>query len=129
MAGYLKYLIHAGIGLALALVVASLRGLFQAENAAMVLFALSDGFFVAGALLLGFGGLRWTYNGGVMDGLGFAWKTFLARLRRDYEKNRVTFAQYRQEREQKYATPKWLLLTGLTHLAIAALLLAVYSAV
>lgn len=126
MAGHWKYLIHVGIGLVLAFLIAALRGLFSAAEASAVMMALCDGFFVAGALLLGWGGLRWTYNGGAMDGLGFAFKTFVARLRRDFEENRPTFAKYRQEREAKALSPKWLLLSGLTHLGIAAILMAVY---
>lgn len=124
-----KFLLGAGAGLVLAFLVCWARGLFWLEEASEVFACLSDGFFVTAALLLGAGGLQWTYNGGVMDGLNFTAKVGIARMRRDYETARMSFADYRQEREKKATSPKWLLLAGTFHLILAFLFLVIYSRV
>lgn len=126
MKGIWKFLIFLVIGLVLALGVAFNRGLAGAEDTAGALIALCDGFFVAGALLFGIGALQWTYNGGVMDGLTFTFKTAVARIRKHYEEDKKSFADYRAEREEKSVSPKWMLLAGLAHLAAAAALLMAY---
>lgn len=124
-----KYLIDLGIGLLLALGLCAALGLFAAETAPDVLRILSDGFFVPGAIFLCLGGLTFTRNGGVMDGLGFTFKTALARIRSDYETAHMTFAEYRAERESKATSPMPSVLAGLTHLAIALILFWIYSGI
>ncbi|MDO5400599.1 MAG: DUF3899 domain-containing protein [Eubacteriales bacterium] len=123
-----KLLLELAFGLVMALIVWTIQGLFTAQSAAEAVMYLCDGFFAAGALQLGWGGLRWTYNGGVMDGLGFTLKLGLARIRRSYEQDRFTFAQYRADRESKAKSPKYLLLSGLVYLALAFIFFGIYSA-
>lgn len=121
-----KFLLNVAIGLGLAMLVSASRGVFSAETSAEACMYLSDGFFVAGAILFGWGCLRWTYNGGVMDGLTFTFKLAVARIRREYEEDRKTFGEYREEREKKSLSPKYLLLSGLVHLAIALIFFGLY---
>lgn len=123
-----KVLIRTAAGFVIAFLVWYVTGLFQAEGLKDILRILSDGFFVAAALLLGSGGLVWTYNGGVMDGLGFSFKTLLDRMRGDYHERRQTFMEYRENREAKASSPKYLLLSGLVHLVLAILAVLVYMA-
>lgn len=125
--GLVKFLVNAAVGLVVAALVSWSRGLFQAEDAAMVFSALCDGFFMAAALLLAGGGLTWCVNGGVMDGLSYTAKTAIARVRRDFEQSKKSFADYREEREKKATSPKWMLLAGLAHLAIAFAFMALYT--
>ena len=122
-----KFLVTTGIGIVLAMLVAWGQGLFGAATAVDVCRILSDGFFVAGALLLAAGGLIWTSNGGVFDGLGFTFKTLFARVRSDYEHNRMTYAEYREAREKKNTSPKHMLLAGVVHAGIALIFMFVYS--
>ena len=122
-----KFLIESGVGLAVALVLAWLMGLFGADSAADTLRILSDAFFVAAAVFLVTGGLTFTANGGVMDGLGFAFKTGIARIKRDFETAKVSFADYREERARKAKSPAGTLLAGLLLLVIALVMLALYS--
>ena len=122
-----KFLIDTGIGFVLAALICLSQGLFRATAPVDTFRILCDGFFAAGALLLFLGLLQWTKNGGVMDGLGFAFKTGFARIKRDFETAKLTFADYQRSRAQKATTPKYLLLAGLTHLVIAIALYAVYS--
>ena len=124
-----KFLIDLGIGLVLAVALAFLMGISQGEGAADVLRILSDAFFVSAAAFLVVGGITFTVNGGVMDGLGFATKTGIARIRRDFETSKQTFAEYREERESKAKSPKSSLLAGAVLLMIALGLLMAYDLV
>ena len=121
-----KFLVDGIIGLLAAIAVWAIEGLLQAASARDVLRILSDGFFVAGIMFLAMGGLTWTFNGGVVDGLGFSFKTGIARMRSDYDTARMTFAEYREERRKKASSPKPMLLAGLLHTGIALVLFLVY---
>ena len=124
-----KFLIDLGIGLVMAVALAFLMGVARAEGAADVLRILSDAFFVSAAAFLVVGGITFTVNGGVMDGLGFATKTGIARIRRDFETSKQSFAEYREERESKAKSPKASLLAGVVLLMIALGLLMAYDLV
>lgn len=122
-----KFLISLAVGLVLSLVLACIFGIFKAESSADVLRILSDGFFVAAAGYLVTGGITFTVNGGAMDGLGFAAKTGMARIKRDFEESKVSFAQYREERQRKAKSPAATLLAGAVLLVIAIALVTMYS--
>lgn len=122
-----KFLVDSCIALVIAVVVWLIEGLFQAGTVQDVFRILSDGFFVAGIAFLAMGGLTWTFNGGVMDGLGFSFKIGIARMRSDYDTARMTFGEYREEREKKKSSPKPMLLAGLIYLAVALVLFLVYQ--
>lgn len=124
-----KFLIDLGIGLVLAVALSFLMGVAQGEGAADVLRILSDAFFVSAAAFLVTGGITFTVNGGVMDGLGFATKTGIARIKRDFETSKQSFTQYREERESKAKSPAASLLAGAVLLVIALILLMVYNSV
>jgi len=121
-----KFLVYTGIGFVAAFLVMWRQDIFHAETAQDVFRFISDGFFVSGALLFLIGGFTWTYNGGALDGLGFSFKQGLARIRKSYDEDRMTFAQYREQREEKATSPKPMLLSGLVHLVIATAALVGY---
>lgn len=125
-----KLLTNFGIGLAIAFLVMWGQGLFEAETMSDTLRVVCDGFFVAGALLLAWGGLRWCTNGGAVDGLGYSMKMVKERmlpfLSKPWDK-RESFAEYRERRESKARPVGALLLSGLAHLVIALILFAVYN--
>ena len=121
-----KVLIRTAAGFVIAVLVWYATGLFQAEGLSNILRIMSDGFFVAAVLLLGSGGMVWTYNGGVMDGIGFTFKTMIDRVRGDYADRRQTFMEYREQREAKASSPKYLLLSGLVHLVLAIIVVVIY---
>ena len=122
-----KLLIDLGIGFAGAVAAAFLFDLFGAETLSDTLRILSDCFFLSAVIMLASGGLTLTKNGGVWDGLGFTFKTAIGRMKRDYDTERVTFAQYRQEREGKNTSPASALIAGSIYLALALAFLAAYN--
>lgn len=120
-------LINLVIGAVFGFVVAWLQGLFRAETASDVFRILSDGYFVAGGLLLAMAGLRWATNGGAFDGLGYSFKSAFGRIMPDYEKRKVTFAEYREAREEKNKSAAPLLISGLVYVAVSVVFLMIYS--
>ncbi len=122
-----KILVDLGLGLATAVGAAFLFDLFHAPNLQDALRILSDSFFLPAVLFLGIGGLTWTKNGGVWDGIGFTFKTVASRMRRNYDEERITFAQYREERAEKNSSPKSALITGAVYLVLALVFLIAYN--
>ena len=124
----LKALAWVLAGLALAAVLTVTRGFGQAESLAEQLRLLSDGFFVAAAILLAWGGLTWTTNGGAVDGLGYSMKTLKDRLLPNPRyKRQESFADYRRRKHEKDTSPVPMLLAGALHLVIAVVLVTAYS--
>lgn len=125
-----KFLIHVGTGFVIAFLVMWVQGVFETETASDALRLVCDGFFVAGGILLAWGGLRWCSNGGAVDGLGYSMKMVKDRLLPFLAKpdqKRESFAEYRERRESKAIPAKPLLLSGLVHLVIAFIIFGVYS--
>lgn len=124
-----KLLVDLGLGLAIAVVVSFWFDLYEAANLLDALRILSDCFFIAAAFLLASGGLTWTKNGGVWDGLGYSFKTVIMRMRKNYEEERITFAEYRERRESKSTSPRSALISGAVYLVIALAFLVAYNMV
>ncbi len=125
-----KFLVNVGTGLIIAFLVMWVQGVFEAETTSDALRLVCDGFFVAAAVFLAWGGLRWCTNGGAVDGLGYSMKMVKDRLLPFLAKpdqKRESFAEYRERRESKALPAKPLLLSGLVHLAIALIFFGVYS--
>ena len=124
-----KLLTVALIGFAIALVVVFTQGILRVSGAADRLRIACDGCFVAGALLLGVGGLVWGHAGGVTDGLGFSMKTFLSLKWKRVGDYKESFSDYRARREARSGDPKPYLLVGGGYLLLALLFFAGYSMV
>ena len=122
----IKVLVSAGIGFVLAFLVMWSRGIFTVEGTKDILRVVCDGFFVAGAVLFLGGGLIWVNNGGVFDGLAYSLKQSIARMRRNYELHRESYADYREKRAAKATSPVGMVLGGLFHLVISVVLFVVY---
>lgn len=127
MKKWLKVLIPLAVGLVIALIVMFSGGITSAGSVKDALRIICDGFFVSGALLLMYGGLRWTYNGGVMDGLGYSAKIVINRMRPHYEEHRQSFAEYRAKRESKSQPAFPLVASGLILLVVAVVLYIAYG--
>ncbi len=124
-----KLYILLGTGFVIAAVVSVTQGLFSSPSAADALRHLCDGCFVAALLLLGSGGLVWTYSGGVLDGLGFSTKTLLSLKWKAFGDYKESFQEYRQRRELKNGSPRPYLVAGGCWLLVSVLLFLAYTLV
>ena len=115
------------IGLVMAVALAFLTDVFHAESKSDLYRLLSDCFFLPAVILLASAGLTWTKNGGVWDGLVFSMKTMMSRMTRRYEDDCVTFAEYREKREEKASSPIPSLIAGAVYLVLAMVFLALYN--
>ena len=94
---------------------------------------LCDGFFVSGGLLLCVGGLKFCRNGGTFDMMAYGINSMLkitfpwARSNSPLERKDEDFADYKERKAKKRKPAKNLVLVGLVYLAIAGILMAVYS--
>lgn len=122
-----KILMDLIIGLAVALAGVILLDVLHAQTLRDVFRLLSDCFFLPAALLLAGSGLTWAKNGGVWDGLGFTVKTLFARMMPDYDSRRVTFAQYKEQREAKSSSPIPSLVAGIVYLVLALVFFALFK--
>lgn len=129
----IRYGICAAIVLILGAFVAFGRGLFSAEDASSVLMALSDGFFVPGALLACVGGLTWIASKGQFDAFGYVFSRFsfhslIPGSVRSMEVKPESLYDYKAKKDGKGR--KWLKhawITGLASLAISAVLTTIYA--
>ena len=121
------FLIKTGAGLGIGLAISLIMGFTGDGEGITWLRAFCDGYFLSAAVFLAWGGLVFTYNGGALDGLGYAAKIGIDRLKRNYEEEKISFLEYREKRENKAKPPRETLLAGLVLAVIAAILLAVYN--
>lgn len=129
MKKWLSFLGPLAVGLGIAAAVIFANGVTDAKDTKDALRIICDGFFVGGALLLMYGGLRWCYNGGVTDGLGYSAKLLINRIRPHYEEHRESFGEYREKRQAKARSPLPLVLPGALILAVAVILYIAYSSI
>ena len=121
-----RFIIDLAIGLALAGLVAGLRGLFSAVTAAERVSAVCDGFFVAAVLTGGLGILKYVRNQGFFDAAFFGLRQ-LFRLRWQSSADwREKYHEYLEtkRRDRSPASPQ--MLAGLVLLVLSLMALAVY---
>ena len=88
---------------------------------------LSDSFFVSGVLLTGAGLLLFVSNNGMFDMLSYGITTFfVARKKNVKERKYKDYYEYKQAKSEKKRSCAYLLIVGLTFIAIAALCLIGY---
>ena len=112
------------IGAVIAVVVCVIESA-QSVGAAQL---LCDGFFVAGVLIAGSGGLAFVRNQGMFDifsfgvrslfGVHFHWV--------DKEKEKETYADYRERKSKNRKSPVGTLLAGAVYLGLSGILLIIY---
>lgn len=86
---------------------------------------ISDGFFVAGVMLVGLGALVWVANFGGFTALGYGWYLLVRKLsasRARFEE-RLSYPEYVQRRREKRKDPICILGTGLICMAAAGVFL------
>lgn len=128
MKHWLKYLITFGCGLVVSFSLACILGLFKCKNAAAVYQILSDSTLATGVILFGVGLLTFCGNHGAFDMIGYGLKHGLARLIPGLgtRVGKKTYAEYREEREDRKKSFGFLLLVGIFFLVLAVLFVILY---
>ncbi len=94
------------------------------------LSALCDGFFVTGILMGGVGAMVWVSTTGFFDILAYGFKNLAVLIPYRHHRKYKHFYEYKAEQSAKRSKPQFfLLIIGLILIAIAAILLNIYSAV
>lgn len=121
-----KYLITIGTGLAAALYVAFIRGIFSETNPSQIFAILSDSFTVPGVLLTGIGGLMFVSNEGGFDALSYGITSFIDLFRKEKKNKYKTFYDYKEEKASKTLPVSFVLISGLIFMALAIIMLLLY---
>lgn len=104
-----------------------LRGVLKAEGAADVLRCFSDAAFVAGVVMLVAGGLMWTADQGVADGLGYGASLIFRKRGRNFEENRESYSEYKERKHTKKIRVAEFIICGGVFIALALALLIPYE--
>lgn len=124
----IPYAMTALIGLAIAVPIALYRGLGATAIAAINASCLSDGFFVAGLLLTGFGALIWISTTGFFDIFSYAGRSLLvlfSPLRKPKELEH--FYDYKLKKDEKRGQAKpHMLLVGVAYILLSFVCLFLY---
>ena len=122
------YITTALIGLMIAIPVAMLRGLSTDASLVNNMWYLSDGFFVSGMLLTGFGALIWVSTTGFFDMFSYAGHSLLVLFTSlKNPKEHKKFYDYKMEKEEKRGKAKpELFLVGVAFILISLVFLYLY---
>lgn len=125
-----RYLITAGVGLLIALLVVLMKNGFEEQDVEIAMQIWCDAFFVSGVFLTCGGLIVVASNGGVFDMLGYAvsllWYTFKSsKVERKYK----TFYDYREARKDRKRSVSYVLIVGLAFIAVSVVFLILYETV
>lgn len=96
-----------------------------------VMRSVCDGLFVAGAALVGVGGIKWVVNRGVFDTVGYGLKsTFHIHFPASRDlRDREDFSEYRERKEKSRRPAKPMLIVAFAFLAASLIALLIYYAI
>ena len=125
-----RYLITAGVGLLIVLLVVLMKNGFEEQDVEIAMQIWCDAFFVSGVFLTCGGLIVVASNGGVFDMLGYAvsllWYTFKSsKVERKYK----TFYDYREARKDRKRSVSFVLVVGLALIAVSVVFLILYEVV
>ena len=124
----IKYGITVLIGLIITVLAAIARGLTGSLPVALVMRYLSDGLFVPGVLLTGFGALTWISTTGFFDMFAYAGHSLLVLFSSlKNPKDHETFFEYKMAKEAKRGKPQiFILLVGVGFILASFVCLFLY---
>lgn len=125
------FLVPLAVGAVIALAVC----LLDRKADAGIAYILSNGFFVAGVLVMGFGGLTYVRNEGMFDIFSFGVSRLftvrwpgLSPMSEEHRKEKYVDYKVRKQKERK-TSPKGLLAAGGLYFILAVLMLVIYFCV
>ena len=127
----LKYTIASGVGAMVAFLIMWWQGLFLSPDIQTVFKIVSDGFFVVGVLFVGFGLVFLIAGEGILDIMGFGFKSLLYLFTpRRLDRNSGGYYEYKQkkrEERKKKGVPIHILWIGIAFVLIAVACYLGYS--
>lgn len=124
----IPYAAAAVIALLITAAVALHQGFAFGQSPVLMCRFLSDGFFVSGLLLTGFGGLVWVSTTGFFDIFSYGFKSLLvlfSPLKKPHEHEK--FYEYKVAKDAKRGKAKpFLLVVGLACIALSLICLMLY---
>lgn len=110
----LPYIVNFAVCAVIFVAVIFIRGIAKTESAVGVMRCLSDGFFIAGIVSLAGGAFTLIGRQGLLDAFIFTCKKIWVSLHnREYrEKNRMTYAEYRENKKEKTSSYAHLWIIG-----------------
>ncbi len=122
-----KYLIALGAGAAVACLIAYSKGILGASEISAVYHILHDSFIVPAVVIAGSGGLIFVSNEGAFDGISYGLKSFFDIFRKEKRNKHTSFYDYKESKSGKEMSCGYLVLAGLTLLAVAVVMLLLYN--
>ena len=122
-----KLILLLGITFAAAVGILFLRGVVKAQGPKDVLRCASDACFVSGVIMAVIGGLIWTADQGVADGLTYGFSRFFTRRGPGYEDRRESYSEYRERKHSKKIRVAEFLVSGGVFIGLALVLMIPYE--
>ncbi len=128
LAKLLNFLTSAVIGFGLAFAIMYWRGIFEHTELYNIFAAMSDGFFVTGVIYTGFGLMLLIVNEGVLDIIGFGFKSLVYLFTpRKLERSSTDYYEYRmKKKEERAAKP---VNTNILWIGLGFILLSIISVI
>jgi len=125
---YIKYIIVAIIGIAIAFGYFLINGLFGLTELEEILKCICDGITIAGVVILGSGLLLMASNFGAFDGLTYGVSSIFAmRKPGKYElSEHENYQEYTERKKEKKVPTGYLIFTGIAFLLLAFIVLIWY---
>ena len=127
MRKYSKYIITFVVGLLMALVVFVIKDAFVLKDSKKIIAVLIDATFVPGILMVCFGLLVVSANGGTFDMLVFGTRQFFNLFRKKFNREEAqSFYEYRKAKSENKNEFWYLIIIGLVYLALSTIFLIIY---
>lgn len=128
MKKYWNYLITFIVGMGIALIIWCYKGLFSSTDVKETIIILSDGCFVSGVLLTGFGLLTAISNLGNFDMITYGFHNLINLFKANKIDDNLgkTFYDYHINKGRKTKNVSFILYVGILYLVLAAVFTAVF---
>lgn len=121
-----KYAITLSIEAVLVALLAWAKDILAQTAMVDIFHILCDCFFVVGVVATGVGALVFVSNEGVFDGIVYGVRAFVNIFRKEDNRNRESYFDYRARKAENKFSFAFLLICGLIFLAVAGAMLVLY---
>lgn len=126
-----KYLITFAVGVAFAIVVWAVGGLFKVTSYVALMGKISDGLFVSGVLLAGSGGLIASFNEGIFDGLSYGMHGLFGfrNIKKDSTPKKESYYDYQKRKHANKKPVGHLVFVGLSFVFVGVVFFLISLAI